>query len=57
LAEHRHHLKTYAIKRGVYLRPLGSVAYILPTLASRPEELIYAAEVVLSYIQHSSVPA
>jgi adenosylmethionine-8-amino-7-oxononanoate aminotransferase len=57
LAEHRHHLKTYAIERGVYLRPLGSVAYILPTLASRPEELIYAAEVVLSYIQHSSVPA
>jgi adenosylmethionine-8-amino-7-oxononanoate aminotransferase len=57
LAEHRRHLKTYVIERGIYLRPLGSVAYILPTLASRPEELIYATEVVLSYIQHSSVPA
>jgi adenosylmethionine-8-amino-7-oxononanoate aminotransferase len=57
IAEHRHHLKAYAISRGVYLRPLGSVAYILPTLASRPEELAYAAEVVLSYVQERGTVA
>ncbi len=50
LAEHRHRLKAYAMERGVYLRPLGSVAYILPTLVSYPDEIAYAAEIIRSYI-------
>ena len=49
-AEHRHRLKAYAIERGVYLRPLGSVAYILPTLASTPKEVAYAAEIIRTYV-------
>ncbi len=54
VAEHRHRLKAYALERGVYLRPLGSVAYILPALASRAEELEYAVEVVLAYIREQA---
>ncbi len=49
-SEHRHHLKAFALERGVYLRPLGSTAYVLPTLASRPDELAYAVEVLEAYV-------
>lgn len=49
-SEHRHHLKAFALERGVYLRPLGATAYILPTLASRPSELAYAVEVLEAYL-------
>jgi len=50
LAEHRHQLKAFAIAQGVYLRPLGSVAYVLPALCSRPEELERAVEVLGAYL-------
>jgi adenosylmethionine-8-amino-7-oxononanoate aminotransferase len=49
LSHHRHQLKAFALERGIYLRPLGNVAYILPTLASTAAELRRAVEVVAEY--------
>lgn len=50
LAEHRSRLKAFALERGVYLRPLGHVAYVLPALSSTAEELRRAVEVVADYV-------
>ncbi|MEN2993403.1 MAG: adenosylmethionine--8-amino-7-oxononanoate transaminase [Bacteroidia bacterium] len=49
-APHRVALKRYGLERGVFFRPLGQVAYILPVLASTPEELAYAVSVIESYL-------
>ncbi|RMF49866.1 MAG: adenosylmethionine--8-amino-7-oxononanoate transaminase, partial [Bacteroidetes bacterium] len=43
LAPHRTLLKAYALERGIFLRPLGNVAYFLPALSSTPDELYRAA--------------
>ncbi|MCS7297724.1 MAG: adenosylmethionine--8-amino-7-oxononanoate transaminase [Bacteroidia bacterium] len=50
-AAHRTRLKAYALERGVFLRPLGSVAYILPALSSQPSELERAVSLIDKYLQ------
>lgn len=49
-AEHRTALKLFALEKGIYLRPLGSVAYILPALSSTSEELSRAVSIVEEYV-------
>lgn len=50
-AQHRTALKAYAMERGIFLRPLGNVAYILPALSSTPAELEQAIEIVDRYLK------
>ncbi|MCS6790853.1 MAG: adenosylmethionine--8-amino-7-oxononanoate transaminase [Bacteroidia bacterium] len=50
-APHRHLFKKYALERNIFLRPLGTVIYILPALSSTPDELIKAVGVVESYLK------
>ncbi|MCX8113086.1 MAG: adenosylmethionine--8-amino-7-oxononanoate transaminase [Bacteroidia bacterium] len=47
---HRTALKAYAMERGVFLRPLGNVAYSLPALSSQPSELRRVVEIIESYL-------
>jgi len=57
LASHRTHLKAYALERGIFLRPLGNVAYILPALSSTPDELARALEVIERYLVEAAISA
>jgi len=57
LAPHRTLLKAYALQRGVFLRPLGNIAYFLPALSSTPDELYRAAEVIESYLVEAAASA
>ncbi|MCX7763593.1 MAG: adenosylmethionine--8-amino-7-oxononanoate transaminase [Bacteroidia bacterium] len=50
-AEHRTALKAYAMEKGVFLRPLGNVVYMLPPLTSPAEELERALSVVEGYLE------
>ncbi|MCX7652774.1 MAG: adenosylmethionine--8-amino-7-oxononanoate transaminase [Bacteroidia bacterium] len=52
-APHRTALKAFGMERGVYLRPLGNVAYTLPALSSEPTELERALEVIEEYVKKS----
>ncbi|MCS7189187.1 MAG: adenosylmethionine--8-amino-7-oxononanoate transaminase [Bacteroidia bacterium] len=54
-AEHRYKLKSFAMERGIFLRPLGNIAYILPALSSLPEELERAVEVVEAYTVETGI--
>ncbi|RMF49042.1 MAG: adenosylmethionine--8-amino-7-oxononanoate aminotransferase BioA, partial [Bacteroidetes bacterium] len=47
----------YALERGIFLRPLGNVAYFLPALSSTPDELYRAAEVIESYLVEAAASA
>lgn len=48
---HRHTLKAFALEKGIFVRPLGHVAYILPALSSKPSELERAAAVLADYTE------
>ncbi len=54
-AEHRHLLKAYAMERGIYLRPLGNVAYILPTLSSEAAEVERALSLIADYLRKQAL--
>lgn len=57
LAPHRTRLKAYALEKGVFLRPLGNVAYLLPALSSTPDELARAVQVIESYLLEAATSA
>ncbi len=49
--EARHHLYPYFIEKGVLLRPLGNVIYLIPPYVISDEELGYIYQTILNFLE------
>lgn len=52
--EARHHLYPYFIEKGVLLRPLGNVIYLIPPYVISDEDLDYIYQTILNFLEEYS---
>ncbi|MGW8121150.1 adenosylmethionine--8-amino-7-oxononanoate transaminase [Roseivirga echinicomitans] len=55
--EARHYLYPYFISKGVLLRPLGNVLYLIPPYVISDEDLAYVYQTILNFLNHPPKPA